>query len=295
MEKRLNGIIRTLETDGHVFAAFSSPEISDAIALSTSSYDAVLIDMEHQPWDPKGIRDFLQYLINRRRVFEADSLSPAVTPIVRIPANGSEFSQWQAKQVLDIGAYGVVWPHISTVEQARHAVAACRYPHCPGSERYEPKGIRGDGPYYAANHWGISVAEYYERAGVWPLDPNGEILVCIMIEDLLGVESLPSILDEVPGIGLVLLGPADLCQELGVAGQPQHPKVLELQRRVLQTCIEHGVAAAHPNVTAVNAKEVVNAGYRFLLTERQSVDPGQEAARQAIAAGDTGGSSKMRI
>lgn len=284
MNNRLNGIIGALENNRHVFATFSAPEISDAVALSSGSYNAVLIDAEHRPWDPRGIRDFLQYLINRRRVFEADSLAPAVPPIVRIPANGGEYSQWHAKQALDMGAYGIVWPHISTVEEARHAVAACRYPRRPGAERYEPRGIRGDGPYNAANYWGISVAEYYERADVWPLDPDGEILVCIMIEDVLGVENLPRILDEVPGIGLVLPGPADMCQELGLPGQPQRPEVQELQNRILQTCRERGVAVAHPDVTAANAKDVVNEGYRFLLTEQQTIDTGREAAKLEIEA-----------
>ena len=48
--------------------------------------------------------------------------------MVRIPANGVEKAQWHAKQALDIGCYGIVWPHISTVEEAYNAVAACRYP-----------------------------------------------------------------------------------------------------------------------------------------------------------------------
>jgi 4-hydroxy-2-oxoheptanedioate aldolase len=45
-----------------------------------------------------------------------------LTPTVRIPANGVEKNQFLAKQALDLGCYGIVWPHISTVEEAYNAV-----------------------------------------------------------------------------------------------------------------------------------------------------------------------------
>jgi 4-hydroxy-2-oxoheptanedioate aldolase len=84
--------------------------------------------MEHNPWDPNALQDALQYLLNRGQIAKSGSVAPAVTPFVRIPPNGGELNQWLAKQALDRGAYGIVWPHIETVEQAMNAVAACRYP-----------------------------------------------------------------------------------------------------------------------------------------------------------------------
>ena len=69
-----------------------------------------------------------------------------MTPFVRIPPNGGETSQWVAKQVLDIGVYGIVWPHVSTVEEARNAVTACRYPRPREAQYYDPAGQRGDAP-----------------------------------------------------------------------------------------------------------------------------------------------------
>ena len=55
-------------------------------------------------------------------------------------------NQWIAKQVLDSGVYGIVWPHVSTVEEARNAVVACRYPRPKDAPLYEPAGQRGDAP-----------------------------------------------------------------------------------------------------------------------------------------------------
>lgn len=46
-------------------------------------------------------------------LIEIGSIAPGVTPLARIPANGAEMNQWQAKQVLDRGVYGVITPHVS--------------------------------------------------------------------------------------------------------------------------------------------------------------------------------------
>ena len=120
-----------------------------------------------------------------------------MTPLVRIPPNGGEMNQWIAKQVLDSGVYGIVWPHVSTVEEARNAVAACRYPRPKDAPRYEPAGQRGDAPTAAARYWGLTQQEYYARADVWPLAPDGEILVAIMCEEARAIEE-PA---EHPGAG----------------------------------------------------------------------------------------------
>src|SRR4051794_17829819 len=203
---RLNGVIRVLEAGKPAFVSFAAPDTGTAIDLGATEYDGIVFEMEHNPFDVRGLRDCLQYMLNRRDIARAGSLAPSVTPLVRIPPNGGEMSQWAAKQVLDVGVYGVVWPHVCTVEEARNAVAACRYPRPPSAPRFEPAGIRGDAPTTAARYWGLTQQEYYARADVWPLAPDGEVLVILMIENVQGIENLPRILDEVPGIGVVLIG-----------------------------------------------------------------------------------------
>src|SRR5690348_15242264 len=180
---RLNGVIRALEQGQPTFTAFTIADIENALAFSQSKYDGIIFEMEHNPWDTRTLRDCLQYMLNRRQIVDAGSVAPTVTPFVRIPPNGGEKSQWLAKQALDLGVYGIVWPHISTVDQAYNAVAACRYPRMKEAERYEPAGVRGDAPVAAARYWGLTQQEYYRKADVWPLHPDGEILVILMIED----------------------------------------------------------------------------------------------------------------
>jgi 4-hydroxy-2-oxoheptanedioate aldolase len=262
---RLNGVIRALEKGQHALTAFSPADIDSALAMSVSNFDACVFEMEHQPWDGKGLRDSLQYMLNRAQILKQGSVVPAVTPMVRIPVNGVEKAQWQAKQALDIGCYGIVWPHISTVEEAYNAVAACRYPRLKSAPLYEPQGIRGDGPHGAVRYWGLSQQDYYKKADVWPLNPQGEIFVIIQIEDTSGVENLDDMLKNVPGIGAVLIGEGDLGQELGYPRQYEHPELLKYMRKVVDTCKKHNVVVGHPHVEVGNAQRIIDEGYRFLM------------------------------
>src|SRR5246127_933809 len=212
---RLNGVIRALEQGKHAFTTFTPADPEAALALSTAKYDGIVFEMEHNPYDIRVLRDSFQYMLNRRQIAQSGSLAPAVTPMVRIPPNGNEKAQWQAKQVFDLGAYGIVWPHISSVEEAYNAVAACRYPRLKTAKLSEPAGIRGDAPVAAARYWGLTQQEYYRKADVWPLNSQGEILVVLMIEDTPGIANLNDILKQVPGVGMILIGEGDLSQELG--------------------------------------------------------------------------------
>ena len=262
---RLNGIIKMLEQGKNVFVSFAPPDPANAQLVATERYDGVVFEMEHQAYDARTLRDCLQYLLNRRQIVESGSLAPAVTPMVRIPPNGCEMNQWVAKQVLDQGVYGIVWPHVSTVEEARNAVSACRYARPAGAPRFEPRGSRGDAPANAARYWGLTPQEYYDRADVWPLDPKGEILVAIMCEDVEGMKNLPKILKEVPGIGVVIIGEGDLSQNLGFPRQYQHPTVAGAIAEILAICKEHKVACGHPHVEKDNVEEVVAQGFRWLM------------------------------
>ncbi len=280
----LNGIIRAWEQGRPAYAAFAHPERQVAIEFSTAPYDSVVFEMEHNSWDANVLQDCLQYLLNRKQILEMKSLAPTVTPLVRIPANGGENSQWLAKQALDRGVYGVVWPHVSTAEQAYNAVSACRYPRQKTALPYEPAGVRGDGPHTCSRYWGLSQQEYYAKADVWPLNPRGEVLVFLMIEDLAGIANLDDILRSVPGIGCVLIGEGDLSQELGVPRQYEHPVVKEAMAQIVGTCKKHNVRVGHPHVTAKNVEAVLAEGYTFLMSAPVKTYTALEKARQ-IAGG----------
>src|SRR5260370_29765653 len=262
---RLNGVIRALEQGKHAFTAFTPGDRGAGLALGAAKYDGIVFEMEHNPYESRALRGSLQYMLNRRQIAQSGSLAPAVTPMVRIPPNGAEKAQWQAKQALDIGAYGIVWPHISSVEEAHNAVAACRYPRLKPAPLYEPAGLRGDGPGAAVRYWGLTQPEYYERADVWPLNPKGEIFVILMMEDTRGIERLSDILTKVPGIGAILIGEGDLTQDLGYPPQTETQRQLAWMARVVTTCKQHNVVVGHPHVDGNNVERIISEGYRFLM------------------------------
>jgi len=265
-DNRLNGIIRAFESGKPAYAAFSKLDKQTAIEMSDAPYDGVVFEMEHNPYDVSALGDALQYMLNRKAIAERGSMAPGVTPIARIPANGAEMNQSFAKQVLDRGCYGVIWPHVSTVEQAYNAVAACRYARPKHAPLYEPKGIRGDGPANAARYWGLSMPEYYRRADVWPLAPEGEILVGLMCESTEAIENLDDMLANVPGIGFILIGEGDLSQQLGFPRQYDHPEVADAMRQIVETCRKHNVVVGNPHVNAKNHKRLLEEGYRMLMS-----------------------------
>jgi 4-hydroxy-2-oxoheptanedioate aldolase len=262
---RLNGAIRALEQGKPAFVTFSAAEIGAAQAIGAAPYDAAVFEMEHNPFDVRLLRDCMQYMLDRRQIVQSKTLAPAVAPMVRIPPNGGEMNQWVAKQVLDIGVYGVIWPHVSTVEDARNAVAACRYPRPREAAYYEPPGQRGDAPRTAARYWGITAAEYYARADVWPLNPQGEILVVVMCEEARAIRNLPRMLKDVPGIGVVLIGEGDLSQDLGYPRQYDHPTVAAAIDEILAICKAHNVVCGHPHVDSRNVDRLLEKGFRWLM------------------------------
>jgi 4-hydroxy-2-oxoheptanedioate aldolase len=281
---RLNGVIAAWEKGRPAYASFAHPERQVAIEFSTAPYDSVVFEMEHNGWDPNVLQDCLQYLLNRKQILETGSLAPTVTPIVRIPANGGENNQWLAKQALDRGVYGVVWPHVSSVEQAYNAVSACRYPRPKTAAYYEPVGMRGDGPHTCSRYWGLSQQDYYRKADVWPLNPQGEILVILMIEDVQAITNLDDMLRNVPVIGCVLIGEGDLSQELGVPRQYEHPIVKDAMANIVSICKKHSVRVGHPHVTTKNVESVLAEGYTFLMSAPVKTYAALEKAR-GIAGG----------
>jgi 4-hydroxy-2-oxoheptanedioate aldolase len=276
---RLNSVIDALERRSPAFLAFARADSESAELFAGTSYDGVVFEMEHSPYDIRGLQHALQQLLDRRRIAQRGTLAASPTPLVRIPPNGSEMNSWIAKQVLDLGVYGLVWPHVSTVEEARNAVAACRYPRPPQTSGNGPQGIRGDMPLRAARYWGLTVDEYYARADVWPLASAGEILVCIQCEELKAIANLPKILREVPGVAAVLIGEGDLSQEMGIPRQFAHPSLLSAIAEVVAICREANVPVGHPHVDEENVEAVLRQGFRWLMSRPTVSHPALERGR----------------
>lgn len=260
--ERLNRTIELLEAGHPVFGHFLF-DMSDelAIRVARSKLDFVIIDMEHRPYDVQRLRSFLLAMTDKRAILDSDSLQMSVTPIVRLPTSNVQQVEQLAKQALNMGAFGLMFPTVNTREQALKAVQASRYPQELGSSDLEPAGLRGFEPFQPATwYWGLNNREYYEAADLWPLDPAGEILVVIQIETAEGVANIEDIVS-VPGIGAVLVGNYDLSTSLGVFGNVTGDEVNEAIERVVAACNARGIAVG---ITAGDIEQRVRDGFRFL-------------------------------
>jgi len=256
---RMNRTIETLEAGHPVFGLFTANlSLQNARALAGSQLDFLFIDMEHSPFDMEKLQTFLLGMQDVRRVAQQGHPQMQVTPLVRLPMNGREPMQWAIKQVLDMGAFGVVIPFVDTAEEALAVVQAVRYPQARGSEIAEPHGWRGSSPGIASWFWGVP--DYRDRADTWPLNPRGDLLAVLQIETPKGVENIEEIV-AVPGVGAIFIGPSDLAQQYGLPGN--HPEVVAAIDRVLAACLAHDVPCGL-TTSAGNVEARLAQGFRFV-------------------------------
>ena len=169
----------------------SLTDITVAEMIRDVGLDWVFIDTEHTAIDLQALQNLL--------------IGLGDTPvIVRVPANDPA----HIKRVLDMGASGVLVPHIRSAEEARQAVAACKYP---------PQGIRGTGP-RRPSRYGLDEKEYLARA-------NESTIVVIMIETIEAVKDIDAVL-EVEGLDAFMFGAVDLSASMGLLPHFDDPRVI---------------------------------------------------------------------
>ena len=227
----VNRVIENLFQDKPAIGTFTQTPETDI--------DFTVIDEQYGDFDVNDVR---KVLVDMR----VNNRPPIVAPIVRIPLAVRDAPQDVVRQLLDAGVFGIMFPDIETQEQATAAISSMRFPQTAGTADQVPPGLRGSGYGSAPGYWGTSEEEYRTQADVWPLDPAGKLVAMIQIESLAGIRALNEIL-EVPGIGVVFLGPTDLASSIGAEG-PNAPSVEALVQEVLQVCLARNIPCGYPIV-----------------------------------------------
>src|SRR5258708_2643245 len=185
--------------------------------------DYISYDMEHAPFDVKGLAEYMRGLAKGGPT-RSGHPTPAV--IVNVPVNGTDeaavhANAWMFHQVLASGVHGILLCHADTPGAVRAFVEAVRFPANGGR-----RGVHGNAT--AARIWGVSVDEYAQKADVWPLNPNGELLLGLKLEDKYALENADANA-KVPGIAFAEWGPGDMAFSLGVRGNGRGPMPAALQ------------------------------------------------------------------
>jgi len=86
-----------------------------------------------------------------------------------------------------------------------------------------------------------------------------------MCEEVRAIQNLPNMLEQVPGIGVVIIGEGDLSQDLGLPRQYDHPTVASAIDEILAICKQYNVACGHPHVDSKNIEALLGKGFRYLM------------------------------
>ncbi len=248
---RVNKAIELLEQRQPVYFDFvegiSAGDYDGGRALAQTWADYIAYDMEHSAFDVRGLTQFMRGLADAGPT-RSGHRTPAV--IVTLPLDGTDApavraNAWMIKQVLAAGVHGLLLCHAETAEAVRAFVEAARYAFRTGLGAELGAGRRGHGGQnHAAEVWGIPVGEYFERADPWPLNPRGELLLGIKVENTRALSDVERT-TRVPGLAFAEWGPGDMGMSMGYPDQHDEPYPAEMQAarvRVMAACKAAGLA-----------------------------------------------------
>ncbi len=222
-----------------------------AEVLATAGYDWLCADSEHTDI---GLAEFAALARGMH--------GRGPVPLVRVRENDT----LAIRQMLDLGAMGVIVPLVDTAGEAEAAVRSAKYP---------PQGVRGFA-FHRGNNWGAEFADYAARA-------NDDIAVVVMIESRQAVENIDAIL-AVEGVDGVFIGPYDMSGSYGIPGKTTEPVIREACARVVEACRKAGKSAGIHVVlpTRESIEHSVRQGFTFIAVGVDTIFLG-EGARTALA------------
>ena len=193
--------------------------------------DWLFIDTEHSALDFETVQTLC-----------LAGLASGLPPLVRV------LDVAWAPRVLDIGAAGIIVPHVEDAAQAKAVAEACLYP---------PIGNRSlAGPMYQLGLADLPTGENMRRA-------NEETVVVVMLESPHAVANADEIA-AVPGVDILLIGSNDLSKGLGIPGQHGDPRMEAAYRTVIDACKRHGKQAGMAGIYNHDVmRRYISLGIRF--------------------------------
>jgi 2-keto-3-deoxy-L-rhamnonate aldolase RhmA len=210
---------------------YRSPEICRTFAAA--GFDYVFIDLEHGSFNLETTQDMIKVAFEN-----------GITPIVRV----AELLYSLVCRLLDAGAQGIILPRVEDPKLLEQALRWMRFP---------PVGVRG----YGVNPTMIG---YESRSFPEIIEHlNLNTLSVVQFESVTALDRANELLS-VPGLDIMMVGPADLSISLGVPGQTEHPLLVSAVDRLIDQCVKHNVVPGIQTRSIASAKFWAERGMRFV-------------------------------
>jgi 4-hydroxy-2-oxoheptanedioate aldolase len=240
-----NTVITKLKEGKQIFSnTILEPDL-EAARKACEGQDFIWIEMQHSTLTWRETQQIIKV------VAEAGSI-----PFVRVPTA----NEGDIQKATDAGALGIIVPMVDSVEEARNAVLFSKFPigH-RDNPNTKPWGHRSAGQAQAPSLWGPGYA----------VNANNNILVMILIENPAGVGVIDDILEEVPGIDIVMVAGNDFGQHAGDRDGDASYNARE--KLVREAVLQRGLILAGPSTWRDRP------GYRLFQGRRDATSTGYEA------------------
>jgi 2-keto-3-deoxy-L-rhamnonate aldolase RhmA len=253
-KQRLNPLIRLLEQRQPAMGLYApsnfrhgvrddgSLKTSAQLARETVSYKFAdfIFDGSMEVDFEQSFPTFAAYT----RALEAEDhrAYPLIVKIHELAPN-PELAARRIGQQLDLGVSGITFVGVESADEVRRGLAAMRYAS-RGGTRAETVGM-------APAYWGLTEAEYRNKADLWPLNPDGELISWVIVESHAGLRNVRAIA-AVKGIGVLWPGAGTLRQVFSTPGAGGRAVVDEVAweaaiQKVLAACKEFNVPCGIPS------------------------------------------------
>jgi 4-hydroxy-2-oxoheptanedioate aldolase len=254
-------------------AARVEPDLA-AAAKETVAYR--LGDYELNSWSPASAARYADFMKAILAAGGSARNHPFVAKIPIVKDNLEEASRRIVEQ-LNAGQMGLSMQRVESPEEVRQVVSAIRFKSKGGTRPEE--GIE-----LAAAYWGLTPAQYLEKADVWPINPNGELIIRVIIESLEGVKNVRAIAAE-PGVGGLTVGAGTLggvFTSTNAAGQRVRDQAGfdKAVADVLAACREFKLVCGYPANNPADIERLMGMGFQLLIMQSRN-----QAAFDAVLAG----------
>jgi 2-keto-3-deoxy-L-rhamnonate aldolase RhmA len=245
-----NTVITKLHEGKQIFSnTVSDPDLA-AVKKACEGQDFIWIEMQHSTLTWRETQQIIKV------VAEAGCI-----PFVRVPTA----NEGDIQKATDAGALGIIVPMVDSVEEARNAVMFSKFPigH-RDNPNVKPWGHRSSGGAQAPSLWGSG----------YSTNANNNILVMLQIENPAGVGVIDDILEEVPGIDIVMVASNDFGQHGGDRDGDASYNARE--KLVREAVLSRGKILAGPSSWQDRP------GYRLFQGRRNATNTGYDARGDRI-------------